>query len=223
MYITTWTEKRDTVFCYYAHNSVWTCELSYGADTMFHRTYFLFKNILVCIISLRAAAKKIWNIYFGIWLSGWRVVYCLFLVRIWLDGNVKNVKTLSGWHDLYGDNLYLLDLLMVSYVIFSGHLDWHFKLVRMRSCILLSESLPKKINAISLMSPVMDEEKWCQATDWGSVYGLHLLLCHYRLGDRKDIWPVKTVPVIEKILFWSRWRKKTTDNWLNQVLVENEY
>jgi len=29
------------VFCYYAHNSVWTCELGYGADTMFHRTYFL--------------------------------------------------------------------------------------------------------------------------------------------------------------------------------------
>jgi len=24
------------------HNSVWTCELSYGADTMFHSTYFLF-------------------------------------------------------------------------------------------------------------------------------------------------------------------------------------
>ena len=34
--------KEDTVFCYYAHNSVWTCELGYGADTMFHRTYFLF-------------------------------------------------------------------------------------------------------------------------------------------------------------------------------------
>ena len=35
--------KEDTVFCYYAHNSVWTCELGYGADTMFHRTYLLFK------------------------------------------------------------------------------------------------------------------------------------------------------------------------------------
>jgi len=34
--------KEDTVFCYYAHNSVWTCELCYGADTMCHRTYFLF-------------------------------------------------------------------------------------------------------------------------------------------------------------------------------------
>ena len=34
--------KEDTVFCYYVHNSVWTCELGYGADTMFHRTYFLF-------------------------------------------------------------------------------------------------------------------------------------------------------------------------------------
>ena len=34
--------KEDTVFCYYAHNSVWTCELGYGADTMFHRTYSLF-------------------------------------------------------------------------------------------------------------------------------------------------------------------------------------
>jgi len=33
--------KEDTVFCYYAHNSVWTCELGYGADTMFHTTYFL--------------------------------------------------------------------------------------------------------------------------------------------------------------------------------------
>ena len=31
------------VFCYYAHNSVWTCELGYGADTMFHRTYFLLR------------------------------------------------------------------------------------------------------------------------------------------------------------------------------------
>ena len=34
------------VFCYYAHNSVWTCELGYGADTMFHRTYFLYNNTL---------------------------------------------------------------------------------------------------------------------------------------------------------------------------------
>ena len=34
------------VFCYYAHNSVWTCELGYGADTMFHRTYFLFILLL---------------------------------------------------------------------------------------------------------------------------------------------------------------------------------
>ena len=39
--------KEDTVFCYYAHNSVWTCELGYGADTMFHRTYFLFWNKLL--------------------------------------------------------------------------------------------------------------------------------------------------------------------------------
>ena len=38
--------KENTVFCYYAHNSVWTCELGYGADTMFHRTYFLFVNKL---------------------------------------------------------------------------------------------------------------------------------------------------------------------------------
>ena len=36
--------KEDTVFSYYAHNSVWTCELGYGADTMFHRTYFLFEK-----------------------------------------------------------------------------------------------------------------------------------------------------------------------------------
>jgi len=34
--------KEDTVFCYYAHNSEWTCELGYGADTMFHRTHFLY-------------------------------------------------------------------------------------------------------------------------------------------------------------------------------------
>ena len=33
--------KEDTVFCYYVHNSEWTYELGYGADTMFHRTYFL--------------------------------------------------------------------------------------------------------------------------------------------------------------------------------------
>ena len=33
--------KEDKVFCYYAHNLVWTCELGYGADIMFHRTYFL--------------------------------------------------------------------------------------------------------------------------------------------------------------------------------------
>ena len=39
--------KEDTVFCYYAHNSVWTCELGYGADTMFHRTYFLF--VIFCV------------------------------------------------------------------------------------------------------------------------------------------------------------------------------
>ena len=38
--------KEDTVFCYYAHNSVWTCELGYGADSMFHRTYFLLVIIL---------------------------------------------------------------------------------------------------------------------------------------------------------------------------------
>ena len=24
----------------------WTCELGYGADTMFHRTYFLFCNVI---------------------------------------------------------------------------------------------------------------------------------------------------------------------------------
>jgi len=36
--------KEDTVLCYYAHNSVWTCELGYGADTMFHRTYFCYFN-----------------------------------------------------------------------------------------------------------------------------------------------------------------------------------
>jgi len=41
--------KEDTVFCYYAHNSVWTCELGYGADTMFHRTYFLFIIIIVML------------------------------------------------------------------------------------------------------------------------------------------------------------------------------
>ena len=44
--------KEDTVFCYYAHNSVWTCELGYGADTMFRRTYFLFyyddDDVAVC-------------------------------------------------------------------------------------------------------------------------------------------------------------------------------
>ena len=39
--------KEDTVFCYYAHNSVWTCGLGYGADTMFHRTYFLLLMILI--------------------------------------------------------------------------------------------------------------------------------------------------------------------------------
>jgi len=25
----------------------WTCELGYGADTMFHRTYFLFLQVLI--------------------------------------------------------------------------------------------------------------------------------------------------------------------------------
>ena len=39
--------KEDTVFCYYAHNSVWTFQLGYGADTMFHRTYFLFQDNFV--------------------------------------------------------------------------------------------------------------------------------------------------------------------------------
>ena len=48
MYITTSTEKRIRYSVgYYAHNSVWTCKLGYGADTMFHRTYFLllFKTV----------------------------------------------------------------------------------------------------------------------------------------------------------------------------------
>ena len=41
--------KEDTVFCYYAHNSVWTCELGYGANTMFHKTYFLLLLLLLLL------------------------------------------------------------------------------------------------------------------------------------------------------------------------------
>jgi len=57
--------KEDTVFCYYSHNSVWTCELGYGADTMFHRTYFLF-TIPFCRLSLGNRAlninvPRVWN------------------------------------------------------------------------------------------------------------------------------------------------------------------
>jgi len=39
----TCTSQHEQKRVYYAQISVWTCELSYGADTMFHRTYFLFK------------------------------------------------------------------------------------------------------------------------------------------------------------------------------------
>jgi len=53
--------KEDTVFCYYTHNSVWTCELGYGADTMFHRTYFLLITKIHHLNDLRRLFKVICN------------------------------------------------------------------------------------------------------------------------------------------------------------------
>ena len=50
MYITTSAEKRIRYSVgYYAHNSVWTCELGYGADTMLHRTYFLLSYFTILV------------------------------------------------------------------------------------------------------------------------------------------------------------------------------
>jgi len=43
MYITTSTEKRIRYSVTMRTVQSWTCELGYGADTMFHRTYFLFE------------------------------------------------------------------------------------------------------------------------------------------------------------------------------------
>ena len=52
MYITTWTEKRIRYSVTMRTIQSWTCELGYGADTMFHRRYFLFTFALSLTIFL---------------------------------------------------------------------------------------------------------------------------------------------------------------------------
>jgi len=43
----------------------WTCELGYGADTMFHRTYFLLESVFE-FTSMLSRSCLVWN-----WDKGW--------------------------------------------------------------------------------------------------------------------------------------------------------
>ena len=81
--------KKDTVFCYYAHNSVWTCELGYGADTMFHRTYFLFQILPTHMTNSKiipAGKRRFDGVLYNLWrlLTPWFAASRLLASPAWL-------------------------------------------------------------------------------------------------------------------------------------------